>query len=501
MNKSYSSTYNPDVLSTLANLSSDEVFTPPHIVNQMLDMLPQELFSDKTTTFLDPATKSGVFLREITKRLIKGLEKEFPDLQERLDHILHNQVFGIAITELTSLLSRRSLYCSKYANSMYSLSLFKNPNGRIEYKKIKHKWKKNKCVLCGANKNEYGKSDILENHAYQFIHSKENEDIFKMKFDVIISNPPYHISTGGGQAQATPLYDKFVINSILLKPRFLSMIIPARWYSGGFPAVRKFKKTFTEGNHIRVISDYPNSSDLFPGIEIKGGVCYFLWERDYSGDCLFVNNYANKKVTKLERPLFEKEFETIIRYNEAIDILKKVQSKKENSFSELLSPLWPFTINSSFDTLTSNQIEEDDIFCYVMKDKGWIRKKEINKNLDLVNKHKLFLPRSVGSADSKSDRLKPIYGGPNTVCSGTYIVAGPFTSKKYAENIISYINTKFFHFLLSLMKITQDTAKSVYQYIPMQDFSEEWNDTKLFNKYNFSKEEIEYINEMVWPKG
>jgi len=501
MNKSYSSTYNPDVLSTLANLSSDEVFTPPHIVNQMLDMLPQELFSDKTTTFLDPATKSGVFLREITKRLIKGLEKEIPDLQERLDHILHNQVFGIAITELTALLSRRSLYCSKYPNSNYSLSLFDNPNGLIKYESIQHKWVKNKCVFCSANKNEYGRNPILDNHAYLFIHSKNPEEIFNMKFDVIIGNPPYHISTGGGQAQATPLYDKFVINSMMLKPRYLSMIIPARWYSGGFPAVRKFKKDFTEGNHLKTISDYPNSSDLFPGVEIKGGVCYFLWERDYSGDCLFINNYSKNRVTKLKRPLFERDFETIIRYNEAINIIKKVQAKKEKSFSEILSSLWPFTIHSSFDTLTSDKIKDDDIFSYVMRNRGWVRKKEINKNTDLIYKHKLFLPRSVGSADSKSDRVNPIHGGPNTVCSGTYIVAGPFSNEIYAENIITYINTRFFHFLLSLKKITQDTGKTAYEYIPMQDFSKEWDDNKLFQKYKLSETEISYIKEMVWPEG
>ena len=135
MSELYDKTYNPDVLSCLANLSNDEVFTPPEIANQMLDMLPKGIWSDPNTTFLDPACKSGVFLREIAKRLIKGLEDEIPDLDERLEHIFKKQLYGIAITELTSLLSRRSTYCSKYPNSRYSVVEFDSAEGNIRYRR------------------------------------------------------------------------------------------------------------------------------------------------------------------------------------------------------------------------------------------------------------------------------------------------------------------------------------------------------------------------------
>ena len=326
-NELYVSAYNPDVLSCIANLSNDEVFTPPEVANAMLDMLPQELFRTPDTTFLDPGTKSGVFLREIAKRLLVGLEDTIPDRQERIDHIFHKQLFGIAITELTSLLARRSVYCSKYPNSIYSVSRFDDVQGNIRFKNVQHRWKDGKCLFCGAAEKEYGGAarEGMESHAYELIHTTRPEEIWNMKFDVIIGNPPYQLETGGSGRQAKPIYNLFVEQAKKLKPRYLSMIMPARWYAGGM-GMDSFRANMLGDNKIRYLVDYPNAKDCFSGLSISGGVCYFLWDRDHKGECQFTTVMDGIENT-LTRPL--NEFSTLVRYNQAVSIIHKIQNNGE----------------------------------------------------------------------------------------------------------------------------------------------------------------------------
>jgi adenine-specific DNA methylase len=370
------------VLSCLANLSNDEVFTPPEVANQMLDMLPHELFSDPNITFLDPACKSGVFLREIAKRLLKGLEPIIPDLQERIDHIFHKQLYGIAITELTSLLTRRGVYCSKYPNSIYSVTKFDDAEGNIRYKRIQHRWKDEKCVFCGASQSQYDRDDALETHAYELIHTTKPEEIFKMKFDVIISNPPYQLDTGGAGRQAKPIYNLFVEQAIKINPRFLSMIIPSRWFAGGM-GLDKFRDNMMNDTHITRIVDYANAKDCFPQNSISGGVCYFLRERDKEGLCKFTNINRDEENTD-DRPL--NEFSVLVRYNKGVSTIHKVQSMSETPLDTIISPLMPYGLSTNIRG-NKKRSGKEDLILHASDSKTFIKPTQITKGVDTVNKY------------------------------------------------------------------------------------------------------------------
>lgn len=492
--------YNPDVLSCIANLSNDEVFTPPEVANAMLDMLPQELFSDPNATFLDPATKSGVFLREIAKRLIVGLEPTIPDLQERLDHIFHKQLYGIAITELTSLLSRRSLYCSKYPNSVYSVSTFEDIQGNVRYKALKHRFVNGKCVCCGAAESEYGENKRLdlEYHAYEFIHVTNPKEIINMKFDVIIGNPPYQLSDGGNNASASPLYHRFVEQAIKLHPKYLCMIIPARWYAGG-KGLDSFRNMMLKESHINKLVDVPNSSECFPGVNVAGGICYFLWDRNYEGDCLVLNQKNGVITSEIKRPL--NEFEYLVRDNMALDIIHKViQFEKETYNQKVYSRNYynlPTTVEGR-NTPSSS--------CYkALTSKGtiYVDKKDVSDKNNIMNKYKVITTYAMSggnkpSQDGKYQVLSSLQVlGPNEICSETYLILDVFDNKEEAENMVLYTKTKFFRFLLLQALTSIHITKDKFIFVPVQNLTKPISDQTLYEKYNLTEDEILLIENTI----
>lgn len=496
--------YNPDVLNCIANLSNDEVFTPPTLANQVLDMLPQSLFADPATTFLDPFTKSGVFLREIVKRLDRGLATQIPDRQARIDHILHKQVFGIACTELTSLLARRSVYCSKHADGKYSITKFTSAEGNILYTPLRHTWRDKKCKFCGASQSVYDREDAAEQYAYQFIHTETPQIFFNMTFDVVCGNPPYQLSDGGGMqsesssGSAIPLYNKFVEQAKKLNPRYLTMIIPSRWFSGG-RGLDDFRDKMLGDSHLSTLVDFSDSRDCFPGVDIAGGVCYFLWERDKKGPCKITNIYHDKVSTSV-RPL--NEFSVFVRHTLAVDIIKKVISNREPVMSDSVYSSKPFGFRS-FEEGRKTQ-KEGDIEMLGSKGISYVSQSEVTVNKTEVGKWKVIMSKASAEHAGQTDNegRKRIVSRveilpPNVICTETYLLLRTFSDKDEAENFREYVKTLFFRFLLSTILLTQNIAKDKFQFIPILDFKKKWTDEQLFKRYNLSDEEITFIESQI----
>ncbi len=525
-------THVPDVLSCIANLSNDEVFTPPDVVNKMLDLLPQDLFADPKTTFLDPATKTGVFLREIAKRCLdaqlpgyKERSTEIGDkkklgipldeydlafeqqLQERIDHIFHNQLFGIGITELTSLLARRSVYCSKWPNGPYSITHFDDAEGNILFRRTEHTWRKGKCVFCGANQEQYDRGEILETHAYEFIHTVKPEEIFKMQFDVIIGNPPYQLNTVSGETtnvskQAKPIYNLFVQQAKKLNPRFLCMIIPSRWFAGGL-GLDAFRQEMIEDSHITHLVDYNNAKDCFPQNSISGGVCYFLRERDNSGPCKFTN-ISNQTANTATRSL--SEFPVVVRYNRAVDIIRKVCENTDVFLKDIVSPISPFAIPTKT-TGVPHCTPLSNLTLYTSKGVGYITRKEVLSNTKYIDKYKVMVSQigAEHAGEPGRDGMFRVLTSsmrvmtPNEVCTNSYIVIGEYSEPVQPTNLLAYLKTRFARFLVLQAVSSIHISRTSFTFVPLLDFSKPWTDEELYEKYNLTEEEISFIESMIKP--
>ncbi len=496
----------PDILDCLAQLSNDEVPTPPKIAREVLDRLPQHVWSDPELRWLDPCSKSGVFLREIATRLFDGLASWEPDFELRREHIYKNMLFGAAITEMTGIISRRTVYCSRDASGPHSVARFANADGNIPFVPAQHTFgrdgKAKSCDVCGAP-STLERGDTRENYAYAFIHGVyPTKELSGMKFDIIIGNPPYQIDDGGHNASATPIYQHFVQKAIALQPRYLVMITPSRWFMGG-KGLSEFRSQMLSDKRLRVLVDYPKLYDGFPGVKIRGGVSYFLWDRDYQGPCTVQTMWDGKPLgPAVERYL--DAYDVLVRRNEAVSVLEKVRAyrvdgRPEPTLDQRVSQMKPFGLRTYFHGAESPEDMVRPVKLYGSQKVSWIERDAIPINHEWVDSWKVLMSRVQGTSAAVETQFlgRPIIARPGEACTETYLVAGRFSMKRDAERYAAYLRTRFVRFLVSLRKSTQDAARRVYAFVPDLPMDREWTDGMLYQRYGLTTDEVDFIEAQV----
>ena len=488
----------PDILEVIANLSSDEVFTPPRVANAVLDLLPPEVWVDPTLRWLDPGCKTGIFPREITKRLMVGLADAIPDETQRLNHILTKMVFAVAITELTGMMSRRTLYCSKDASGEFSTVQFEKPSGNIWHQRLEHSYDdKGRCTECGGTRQQL-EGVGRDNNAYGFVHAEGQKKIEKelgMKFDVIVGNPPYQMEDSGNKASSSPLYNVFVDQAKSLNPRYLAMIIPSRWFAGG-KGLDAFRSNMLTDQRIRTLVDFTDASALFPGVDIAGGVCYFLWESESSGPCHVETNHAGKRTESIR---FLNEYPTFIRFAEAIPIIEKIRAKSSVFYDSVVSSRKPFGLDT-----TTKPTKVGDLTLYWRDGRGPLEPDRIVAGHDLISKWKAITSYisydHAGQHDKDGARRvlsKLDVIGPNEVCSETYLVLSSHDTKEQAEAVIAFFRTRFARFLISLVSYTQHITKDRFAYVPVMSSDRTWTDKDLYGFFGLTTSESTFIETMI----
>lgn len=450
-----------------------------------------DTFANAGARVLEINSKTGLYPLYVTysifrSRCVACSEEELDDakLQQLWDATVRENVFVICKTKMAKQITRRTL---------------------VGYRD------------CSVNMHCFDDLiNMLKNKPRQFVDRVlkpsywKQEGMKTMKFDAVVGNPPYQVNDGGGMgSSALPVYNRFVEQAKALAPQYVSMIIPSRWFSGG-RGLDEFRDNMLHDDKLSDLFDYWNASDLFPGVEIKGGVCYFLWDQSHKGKCNITSHESKSNTTMSIRPLLETGMTTFIRNNRIISILRKVQAKSEQSFSKIVSANDPFGYDireqNSYKRVKPKYCLKYTIGSVPFYYNGWrkegigyIPKESIRKGFDLVNAIKILIPKAWGNGNPKTDWLHPFIAEKESVCTETYLVVGPFENKIGAENALTYMQTRFFHLMVSIMKITQNTMQAAYSLVPMQDFSKPWTDAELYEKYGLTDEEIAFIESMIKP--
>ena len=490
----------PDILDCLAQLSNDEVPTPPRLARAMLEILPSEVWSNPDYRWLDPFCKSGIFLREIASRLLVGLEEWEPDFEKRREHIFRNMLYGTSITAMTGIVSRRSLYCSRDASGDQSIVRFDTESGNVPFVPAQHTFGNDgRCAVCGAPEG-LERGARRENYAYSFIHGTyPTKEMSDMKFDVIVGNPPYQLKDEGHGTSAGPLYQYFVERAITLAPRYVVMITPSRWFAGG-KGLDTFRAKMLSDKRIRYLVDYPKLYDGFPGQKIRGGVSYFLWDRAYNGPCTIQTMWDGVPVGPPATRSLD-AFDVLVRRNEAISILEKVRVHGEQTLANRVSSRKPFGFPTNFHGDSSVKGLSSPVKLFGSQRISWVERTQIRTNEAWVDDWKVLVTRVQGTSAAVETMFlsRPILAGPGEACTETYLVAGRFDAEGEAARYAAYLRTRFVRFFVSLRKPTQDAARGVYGFVPDVPLDRDWTDQLLYERYGLTEDEIEFIESQVKP--
>lgn len=492
----------PDILDCLAQLSNDEVPTPPKLARAMLDQLPGEVWARPDFVWLDPFCKSGIFLREAAARLLEGLSEQIPDFEERRDHIYRDMLWGTSITEMTGMISRRSLYYSRDASGPASVVHFDDEAGHLPFVRAEHTFPEKDgtitggCEICGAPP-DLERGTGRENYAYSFIHGAyPTKEMEAMKFDVIVGNPPYQIDSDGN-TRTRPVYQLFVQQALSLNPRYAAFITPSRWFAGGL-GLAEFRSQMLTDHRIRNLVDYPKVYDAFPGVKIRGGVSYFLWDREYDGPCEVQTMWNNAPHGEPVARYLD-EFDVLVRRNEAVEVLHKIKAKGEATLNHQVLPSVPFGFQTNFHGLETKNGMTDPVLLYGSKRQTWVERSQIEKNPHLVDRHKVLMLRAYGEDGDGPFRVTaaPRVVGPATACTMTYLVIGDYATDVEAQRFAAYMETKFFRFLVWLRMNTQDLKRDQFAFVPVVPMDRTWTDDQLYDRYSLTDAEREYIEGQI----
>jgi hypothetical protein len=502
----------PDILDCLAQLSNDEVPTPPKLVRTILNVLPAEAWGDPGYRWLDPFTKSGAFLREIAARLLEGLSEWEPDFSKRREHVFRNMIFGASITEMTGHISRRSLYYSRDASSPASVVNFNSADGNVPFVPAMHYFGRSgaalHCDLCKVPL-DLERGEGYENYAYSFIHGAyPTQEMSGMNFDVIVGNPPFQVGDGGGGggASATPLYQLFVQQAIRMNPRHIVMITPSRWFSGG-KGLDEYRDQMLNDRHMVSLTDHPQLYDCFPGVKIRGGVSYFHWARDHDGPCLVTTKIGDAVIGEPEQRYLS-AYDVLVRRNEAVHVLDKISSfriegKTEGHLSDRVSSRKPFGLDSTFRGSATGEGMTDPVLVHGTRNQSWIERSAIPSNREWTDDWKVLLVKAHGTSgrDDVTILGEPIVAGPGEACSETYLIVGRFKTEAEARNLAVYTRTRFLRFLVSLRKITQNITKDSYKFVPDLPVDRIWTDADLYRRYGLDDKDVTFIESLIKEKS